>query len=122
MNIVRDLDKLCKTCIKHFDEISEEKDKIYAFSIELASQSIWGGNGDRDTDKKFYITKDGWVAQTITLEFGMYGENILQDETKRITSEEIEKDLNGENAKMHEVETLFKFYHEIRTRYTEDFK
>ena len=125
MKFAYELEKLCKVCMNHFEELCEKgKDKIYVFSIELESQSIWGGNGDRDTDKIFYITPNGWKEEVITKEFGMYqkGDGIIKKDIRAISSDSIEKDINGDKAKRFDIEQLFRFYDKIKKIYPDEFK
>lgn len=123
MNILRDLQKLTTSCIKHFDELKKE-DKIHLLTINLDSQSIWGGNGDRDTDLIFYITKEGLYSTNITQEFGMYqkGDGIIEKKTSHVELIELQNALNGENATLFNIESFVKFYNNIREKYPEDFK
>ncbi|MBR6509319.1 MAG: hypothetical protein IKT38_01785 [Clostridia bacterium] len=124
MKFAYELEKLCKVCMNHFEELCEKgKDKIYVFSIELDSQSIWGGNGDRDTDKFFYITPNGWREETITKEYGMYqkGNGIIAQDFCCTTSKSIENDINGDKSKRFNIEQLFKFYDKIQKRFPDEF-
>ena len=97
MNILRDLQKLTSSCIKHFDEL-KKGNKIHLLTINLDSQSIWGGNGDRDNDLIFYLTKEGLYSTNIIQEFGMYqkGDGIIEEKTSPIEIIELQKALNGE--------------------------
>lgn len=125
MKFAYELEKLCKVCMNHFEELCEKgKDKIYVFSIELESQSIWGGNGDRDTDKIFYITPNGWREEVITKEFGMYqkGDGIIKKDIRAISNDFIEKDINGDKTKRFNMEQLFRFYDKIKKIYPDEFK
>lgn len=124
MRIANELEKVCQVCQKHFDELSEGKDKIYVFSIELDSQSIWGGLGDKDTDKTYYITKEGWLYNILKKEYGYghYPDNELQNDWSDISAKGIEQDLNSYKASMHEVETIINFYKSIRKKYPNDFE
>ncbi|MBQ6825738.1 MAG: hypothetical protein IJP34_03650 [Clostridia bacterium] len=125
MKFAYELEKLCKACMNHFEELCEKgKDKIYVFSIELESQSIWGGNGDRDTDKIFYITQNGWRKEVITKEFGMYqkGDGIIKKDICDTTSKSIESDINGDKAERFNIEQLFRFYDKIKNKFPGEFR
>lgn len=123
MNILRDLQKLTSSCIKHFDELKKDN-KIHLLTINLDSQSIWGGNGDRDNDLIFYLTKEGLYSTNIIQEFGMYqkGDGIIEEKTSPIEIKELQNALNGEYATLFNIESFVKFYNTIRKKYPEDFK
>lgn len=122
MRIANELEKVCHVCQKHFDELCEGKDKIYAFSIELESQSIWGGLGDKDKDKLYYISKKGWEYNIFEEEFGHYPRNIIQDYWGSMSSKDVEKDLNSDIPTMYEVESVIDFCKKIRKQYPDEFK
>lgn len=125
MKLDYELEKICKVCISHFEELCEEdKERIFVFSISLDSQSIWGGNGDRDTDSLYYITKDGWKEETIVQEFGMYqkGDGIKSDSIKAVTSKDVESIINGDKATIRDIKQFLEFYDRIHDNYINDFK
>lgn len=123
MNILRDLRKLTTSCIKHFDELKND-DKIHILTINIHSQSIWGGNGDRDNDLIFYLTKEGLYSTNIIQEFGMYqkGDGIIEKKTSHVELIELQNALNGEYTTLYNIESFVKFYNTIRKKYPEDFK
>lgn len=124
MRIVNELEKVCQVCQKHFDELCEDTDQIYVFSIQLESQSIWGGLGDRDTDKTYYINKDGWVFNILKKEYGYgyYPDNELQNDWHNTSSKSIEQDLNSDKVTIRDVDTVINFYKKLREKYPNDFK
>lgn len=123
MKLIKELEKLSKVCISHFDELCKGEDRIEVFSIESDSYSIWGGLGDRDTDMFFYITKNGWLKSIVESETGEYqkGDGIINKKEIAITCQEIEDDLNGQKATIYDLKQLLKFYDDIRTKYISEF-
>lgn len=124
MNIKKELNDLCNACIKHFDEISSDGSKrIRVFSITLESRDIWGGNGELDTTETIYITKDGWLSETITTETGLYQKSnpVIKTSSQKLLSEDVEKILNGDKVSMYDVIELTVFYQNTRNKYLEDF-
>ncbi len=123
MNIIRNLKKLTDSCVKHFDELKVDE-KVSLLTINLESQSIWGGNGDRDKDLHFYVNENGLYSTTIIQEYGMYqkGNGVIDKKTSRAEISEIENALNGEYATLFDVESFINFYNTIRKKYPEDFK
>lgn len=125
MNISHELNQLCKVCINHFEELCEDgTGKIKVFSIELDSQTIWGGNGDRDTETAYYLTTNGWLERKTITEYGLYGkgDGVVEDNSQATTSENIEQILNGMKATIYDVKQLFRFYEQVRDRYPLEFK
>lgn len=87
MEVDKLLSQLHKVCVNHFDELCQDgTERIRVLSVELDSHTIWGGNGDSDTDITFFITRKGWVSQEITTEFGLYqkGAGIVKDVQQEI--------------------------------------
>lgn len=124
MKIARELEQLCLTCINHFDELDLDRlGKIKVFSIELDSHTIWGGNGDSDTDRTYYISKDGWLVRDTVKETGAYqkGDGTVEDKWEKASPEIIEMDINGAKATIFDIMCLLKFYTKVRDKYPREF-
>lgn len=124
MEIYELLNQLRKVCVNHFDELCQDRtEKIRVLSVELDSHTIWGGNGDRETDITFYITRKGWASQEITTEFGLYqtGTGVVKDIQQEISEANIQKILT-QQAKNDEMKRLHIFYEQIRCKYPEEFE
>lgn len=123
MNIIKEIAKLRESCIKRFAEISVDGKPIRVFVIPISSQTIWGGNGDRDIDDIFYITEQGWLQCRVTTETGTYQKGVGEVERKKenVSDDYIQKRLN-EDCELSSVETFIKFYNSIREQYREDFR
>lgn len=124
MRIARKLEQLCSVCVNHFDELDLDRTgKVRVFSIELDSHTIWGGNGDSDTDRTYYISKEGWLVRDTVEETGLYqkGDGIVEDKWKKVSPEEIEMDINGVKATIFDVIILSKFCDKIHEKYPREF-
>lgn len=124
MNIKRELNDLLNVCINHFDDIcTDDLKRIYVFSITLENHDIWGGTGEHDTTEMIYITKDGWLSETVTAETGLYQKSnpVINTSLRKPTSEYVEKIINGNKTSMSEVISLTDFYQKIRKKYFDEF-
>lgn len=124
MNIKRELNDLLNVCINHFDDIcTDDSKRIYVFSITLENHDIWGGTGEHDTSEMIYITKDGWLSETVTTETGLYQKSnpVINTFLSKLTSEYVEKIINGNKTSMSEVISLTDFYQKIRKEYFDEF-
>lgn len=124
MKISHELEQLCSACINHFDELDLDRlGKIKVFSIELDSHTIWGGNGDSDTDRTYYISKEGWLVRDTVRETGTYqkGDGTVKDKWEKASPEIIEMDINGVKATIFDIMSLLKFYGKIRDKYPREF-
>lgn len=124
MKVIRELEQLCTACINHFDDLDlDGRGKIKVFSIELDSHTIWGGNGDRDTDRTYYISKEGWLVRDTVKETGSYqkGDGTVEDKWEKASPIKIEMDINGGKATIFDIMRFLKFYNEIRNKYPKEF-
>lgn len=124
MEIDKLLSQLYKVCVTHFDELCQDgTERIRVLSVELDSHTIWGGNGDSDTDITFFITRKGWVSQEITTEFGFYqkGAGIVKDIQQEISEKNIQRILI-QKAKNDDIKRLHNFYEQIRHKYPDEFE
>lgn len=125
MKIIRELEQLYSACINHFDELDLDRvGKIKVFSIELDSHTIWGGNGDSDTDRTYYISKEGWLVRHTVKETGPYqrGDGTVEDKWEKASPDELEMDINGDNATIFDIMSFLKFFDKIRDKYPREFK
>lgn len=125
MKIAHELEQLCSACINHFDELDLDRlGKIKVFSIELDSHTIWGGNGDSDTDRTYYISKEGWLVRDTVKETGAYqkGDGTVKDKWEKASPEIIEMDINSGEATIFDIMSLLKFYDKVRDKYPREFK
>lgn len=124
MEIDKLLSQLHKVCVNHFDELCQDgTERIRVLSVELDSHTIWGGNGDSDTDITFFITRKGWASQEITIKSGLYqkGSGVVKDVQQEITEVNIQRIL-AQKAKNDDIKRLQDFYEQIRCKYPGEFE
>ncbi len=124
MGIDELLGQLHKVCVNHFDELCQDgTEKIRVLSVELDSHTIWGGNGDSDTDITFFITRKGWVSQEVTTEFGLYqkGAGVVKDIQQETAEVDIQRILT-QKANNDDIKRLYIFYEQIRHKYPDELK
>lgn len=122
MKIQKLLKELRKCCHEHWEDVaSSGKVELIRYSIE--SYEIWGGNGDRDTDCRIMLTKDGWILETTTTETGLYqkGTGVVSKTTSQIDEEGIEKLLNGEKLGLYEIKQVVNAVDDLRGKYPREF-
>ena len=114
---------LRECCVQHFDELFDCAEHR-VFSVTVSSQTIWGGNGDQDTDLFLLMTREGWLLRTEISETGLYqkGDGVVSSSEKKASEEEIEALLNGDKADIFTVQRLIEFYDEIRRKYPREFR
>lgn len=125
MNAKRELNDLLNACLKHFDEFNADvSQRIRFFSITHEDRDIWGGNGNLDTTETIYITRNGWLSETITSETGMYQRSnpIKKKMLQNISNEDVEEIMNGRIASMSDIVELVEFYNNVRKNHIHEFK
>ena len=121
MELIEQLKQVRQVCLEHFEELTQTQE-LLVFSVNIKSQTIWGGNGDRDEDLYVLLTREGWVERNIESETGWYqkGDGIRSRSEMSATEEGV-----AALAKKYEenaaLERLSRFISRIQEQYPEGF-
>lgn len=122
MELTEVLKQVQRVCLNHFEELTQTEE-LPVFRINISSQTIWGGNGDRDEDLVILLTKDGWVERNIESDTGLYqkGDGIRSCSDRPMTEERLVV-LAHKHEDIAALERLIKFVDRIKEQYPDEFR